>query len=73
MNMKKQILECGSCGASGMAQQRQALWKCEYCHAVTIFDGLDIDLTAELKENIARRTRKIESVLRKKPTICMME
>lgn len=49
-----------------MAPQRQTLWKCEYCNTVTIIDGIEADPTAELKENIAKRTRKIESVLQKK-------
>lgn len=66
MNLSQQKLECGSCGAASMAPKRQTLWKCEYCGAVTIFDGIEADPTADLKENIAKRTRKIESVLTKK-------
>lgn len=66
MNVRQQKLECSSCGASSMAPQRQTLWKCEYCDAVTIVDGIESDPTSELKENIAKRTRKIESVLKKK-------
>ena len=66
MNIEKRKLECGSCGASSMAPQRQTLWKYEYCDAVTIFDGIEADPTSESKENIARRTRKIDSVLKKK-------
>lgn len=58
-------LECGSCGAASLAPERQSLWKCNYCATVTIFDGVDIDPNSELKENLARRTRKIESILRK--------
>ena len=58
-------LECGSCGAASMAPDGQSLWKCQYCGTVTIIDGIDADPTSELKENIASRTRKIESVLSK--------
>lgn len=58
-------LECGSCGAASMSPDGRSLWKCQYCSTVTIIDGIEADPNAELRENIARRTRKIESILRK--------
>jgi hypothetical protein len=62
---KRIKLECGSCGAADLAPARQTLWKCNYCEVITIFDGIEIETVSELKENLSKRTRKIESILRK--------
>jgi len=65
MAITKIKLECGSCGAPILFSGRQSLMKCEYCGTVTIVDGLDAASTDELKENLAQRTRKIETILKK--------
>lgn len=58
-------LECGSCGATSMAPSGRSLWKCQYCDTVTIIDAVEIDQHSDLRENIARRTRKIQSIISK--------
>jgi hypothetical protein len=58
-------VECESCGASSFVAVGNSLLKCEYCGTASIVDGLEESPTHELRDTLARRTRKIETVLKK--------
>ena len=58
-------LKCASCGANEFVAQGQALMKCSYCRTVLLVEGYPLQKENSLKENLASRTRKIETLFKK--------